>query len=133
MNLDIEEAYRKCGLRAKFYTNTAVSEQEGSAIFFSDKDYSHLEWGGTIISKDLVLIRVCFNISYLKHFFSDPKSNLYSQIKDKPVGKLSPDSSAQNSTNITLVRLSKFINDIVATRKLPTLDHNVAGKPKVYR
>ena len=47
----LNSAYNKCNWRVKIMTQTAVSDHEGASEFFSDHDFSNLEWGGTIIGK----------------------------------------------------------------------------------
>ena len=50
---EIETSYRKCGWRVWFYTETAVSNREGTATFYTDADNKHLEWGSGIISPEM--------------------------------------------------------------------------------
>ena len=51
---------------------------------------------------------------------SDPSSKQYGHIKD----------GAHNGHKVRLIRLSSYINDKVATRKIPNLDVGTFGEPK---
>eukprot|EP00093_Oithona_nana_P007532 07532.XXX_213420_215456_1 [CDS] Oithona nana genome sequencing. len=51
----------------------------------------------------------------------DPSSKQYGHIKD----------GAHNGHKVRLIRLSSYINDKVATRKIPNLDVGTFGEPKV--
>ena len=50
---EIESSYNKCGWRAVFFTETAVSNREGNATFYTDADLKHLEWGSGILSPEV--------------------------------------------------------------------------------
>ena len=52
---------------------------------------------------------------------SDPESNQYGHIRE----------GEHKGYRVTLIRLSKFINEIVAKRKIPSLDPKIYGYPKV--
>ena len=43
-----EKHYTDCGYTVKIFRETAVSDKDGVATFYTDKDLKHLEWGGTI-------------------------------------------------------------------------------------
>ena len=49
--LGLNAAYDKCNWNVKIMTQTAVSNHEGTANFYSDNAFENLEWGGTIIGK----------------------------------------------------------------------------------
>ena len=50
---EIETSYNKCGWRVMFFTETAVSNREGNATFYTDADLKHLEWGSGILSPEV--------------------------------------------------------------------------------
>ena len=45
----LESRYNKCGWRVTFMTETAVSDHKGTARFYTDEAYEHMEWGGGIL------------------------------------------------------------------------------------
>ena len=49
----IETSYNKCGYQVMFFTETAVSNRDGNATFYSDTDLKHLEWGSGILSPEV--------------------------------------------------------------------------------
>ena len=101
---ELNGAYDKCNWRVIILTKTAVSDQDGTSEFFSDHDFKNLEWGGTII---------------------DPSKKLYGQVNAEQT-------SNDEIKPITLLRLSKFINEIVGTRTIPDyFNQNELGKPSV--
>ena len=85
----IEERYNSCGWKVFFMTETAVSNRNGTTTFYTDKDFKNFEWGGGILSPSIN--KISQNIS------SDDKSKY--QVK--------------------IIRLSKFIKDVVGKRILP--------------
>ena len=97
----LNDAYNACGWKTKIYTNTAVSNEDGFAYFFTDHDTDNLEWGGTII---------------------DPSDEKYGRFKDDQL----------QGQKINVIRLSKFINEKVATRKIPGLNPAEYGQPTVF-
>ena len=50
---EVEASYNKCGYKVTFLTETAASQYEGEATFYSDEDFGMLEWGGSILSPDV--------------------------------------------------------------------------------
>ena len=110
----MESTYQKCGWNVQILTKSAVSTKEGIATFYSDNDLENLEWGGSIIG---ILLNVPKNKSKTVESFSDPHVEEPKEVK-------SPES-------VNLVHLSKFIQDIISSRKLPQLDPQVYGPPQV--
>lgn len=49
---EIEKTYNDCGYSAKFFKETAVSNQDGTAQFFTDQKMEHLEWGSGIVQSN---------------------------------------------------------------------------------
>ena len=99
---DIEHSYNKCGWNVKFMTETGVSDHTGMTRFYSDEAYEHMEWGGGILPPDVNSIAI-----------GDTSK------KDKPKFK-----------NVTLVRLSDFLKNVVGTGKLPVAP-SADSPPKV--
>ena len=117
--LELEQSYRSCGWRLKILTETAVSDQYGTTEFFSDNDFSHLEWGGSILGPNVMVP------------ISKAKMSKNSDNKKKPDDRTKK--SAENKHNVTRtlvnkIKLSDFINNIVATRIAPSLPEDDAGK-----
>ena len=107
----MEKAYTECGWRIKMFTDTAVSDRYGTTEFFSDNDFKHLEWGGSILGpKIMTPIR--------KGMGSKAK------MRQVPLGDKNdtktPNERAKRLVN--LIRLSDFIHHVVATRKIPNLE-----------
>ena len=50
---EIETSYNSCGWQVMFFTETAVSNREGNATFYTDADLKHLEWGSGILSPEV--------------------------------------------------------------------------------
>ena len=46
---DLQTAYKSCGWKVKFYTETAASHSYGQATFYSDGEYHKHEWGASIV------------------------------------------------------------------------------------
>ena len=46
---DLQNSYKKCGWKAKFYTETAASHSNGNATLYTDANEVMLEWGASII------------------------------------------------------------------------------------
>ena len=85
----IEKSYNKCGWRVTFMTETAVSNRRGETVFYTDKDFENLEWGGGILPPSINKISI-----------------------ETPSDK-------KGEYNVTLIRLSEFMRDVVGKRKLP--------------
>ena len=49
--LDLVDAYDKCDWKIKIFTQTAVSNREGTTYFYSDHKDFNKEMGGTIFGK----------------------------------------------------------------------------------
>ena len=90
---EIEESYNKCNWRVKFFTETAVSDHNGETQFYTDEDVQNLEWGGGILPPDVNSIAVG----------SSKGKNKFPM-------------------NVTLVRLSEFLKNVVGGRKIPNID-----------
>ena len=99
----IEHSYTKCGWRVKFFTETAVSDHDGTERFYTDGwfDIKNSEISAGILP---------------------PEISLHTNEK---VNKLYP------SKNITSLRLSKFLLDVVGKRKLPLLPPSKEHPPRV--
>ena len=100
-----------------------MSDKDGVSEFFSDHDFNNKEWGGTIIGK-------C-NFQKMKSkmrnkiIIPDPNEKLYKQVDAKKT-------DVDQKMPIRLIRLSRFINEVVGKRKLPPeVDKNFLGKPSV--
>ena len=50
---EIETSYNECGFQVMFFTETAVSNRDGNAAFYTDADLKHLEWGSGILSPEV--------------------------------------------------------------------------------
>ena len=66
---------------------------------------------------DFVLLFLSFHLWYT---FSDPTSKQYGHFK----------AGAHKGQKVRLIRLSRFVNQIVATRKIPHLNKDTYGVPK---
>ena len=53
-------AYDKCNWKVKILTQTAVSDHDGIANFYSDHDNENLEWGGTVFG---IINHLKYNLS----------------------------------------------------------------------
>ena len=113
----MESTYQKCGWNVQILTKSAVSTKEGIATFYSDNDLENLEWGGSIIGKLLNVPKIKYQTFFIFESFTDPHVEEQEEVK-------SPES-------VNLVHLSKFIQDIISSRKLPQLDPQVYGPPQV--
>ena len=91
--IEIENSYIDCNWRAHFLTNVAVSDKEGDTTFFSSGDFKNMESGGGILSPDL-----------------SKNSHEAAQLKAH---------TSNADVLVKTIKLSKFINEIVATRKIP--------------
>jgi hypothetical protein len=60
--IEVEAAYKRCGWNVNFFTQTAVSNHNGTMQFFSDHDYQYLEWGGTILGNTVDLTKHSTNL-----------------------------------------------------------------------
>ena len=88
----VESSYHKCGWRVNIMTETAASHRNGTARFYTDEAFEHMEWGGGILPPDINNIAV-----------------------DNVVNGQDP----TKFINVTLVRLSEFLKKVVGRRKLP--------------
>ena len=50
---DLETAYKKCGWKTKFHTETAASHTNGQATFYTDNDAQNNEWGASIVKSKI--------------------------------------------------------------------------------
>ena len=83
-------------------TQSGVSDHNGTSRFYTDEAYQNLEWGGGILPPKII------NIA---------KDN----INDKENSKF---------TDITLIRLSNFLNNVVGKRIVPALSSQ-SSPPRV--
>ena len=74
-------------------TQSGVSDHNGISRFYTDKAYKKLEWGGGILHPKIIKIA---------------KDNIM-------------DKENSNFSKITLIRLSKFLKDVVGKRIVPVL------------
>ena len=100
---EVESSYNKCGWRVKFFTETAVSDQNGVTQFYTDEAIKNLEWGGGILPPDINNIAV--------HTVNGTK--------------------IKNSINVMLIRLSDFLKNVVGTREIPESGISEILPPKV--
>jgi len=87
----VERSYNRCGWRVTFMTETGVSDHDGTSRFYTDDAYEMFEWGGGILSPDVSTI-----------------------AKDNAVDK-----TGKPYMNVTLMRLSDFLRNVVGTTALP--------------
>ena len=108
----VESSYNRCGWRVKILTETAASDRNGTTQFYTDEAYRNMEWGGGILPPN---------------------------INNVAVDTIAVDNIAVDQLNImkkavfrevTLIRLSDFLKNIVGTRKLPVPPSN-SNPPKV--
>ena len=87
----VEKGYNKCGWKVMFLTETAVSDHAGQTRFFTDEAYEYMEWGGGILP---------------------PSINKASMdvVKNRRKPKYN---------NVTLIKLSEFLDKVVGKRMLP--------------
>ena len=100
-----------CGWRLKVLTETAASDQYGTTEFFSDNDFNNLEWGGSILGPNVMVP------------ISNAKKSKNSEVKKKLNNRTNK--SVENKYNVTktmvnMIKLSDFINNIVASRTIPS-------------
>ena len=102
-HIAIEAAYAKCGWNAKFFKETGVSNKDGKGTFFTDEAKAHNEWGGGIVRSNKNVKRTVKGrkIKIQQHPVKQ-KANVF-----------------KNFLEIALLRLSKFVNEVVATRRIP--------------
>ena len=98
----IEKGYNKCGWKVKFLTETAVSDHSGQSRFFTDEAYEYMEWGGGILPPSI-------------------NSASVEVVKNRRKAKYN---------NVTLIKLSEFINEVVGNRKLP-IESSKYNPPRV--
>ena len=98
----METEYNQCGWKVKIMTQSGVSDHNGISKFFTDEAYQNLEWGGGVLPPKII------NIA---------KNN----VKNK---------ENSNITDVTLIRLSDFLKDIVGTRNFP-ISPSVSTPPRV--
>ena len=108
---DIENAYAYCGWKVKMFTETAVSDHYGSSEFFSDNDFKHLEWGGSILGPKIM--------TPIRKGMGSKAKMRQGNLRDKNNTK-TPNERAKRL--VKLIRLSDFIHHVVATRKIPNLE-----------
>ena len=88
----IESTYQQCGWRVVIFTEAAASDRNGLGRFYTDESYANMEWGGGVLP---------------------PNINNIAQETQK-------DPTIPNFKEVTLIRLSEFLKDVVGTRKIPT-------------
>jgi hypothetical protein len=87
----MESSYNNCGWRVKFFTETAASDHNGVTQFYTDEAVKYLEWGGGILPPDINKIAV----------------------------RTVNGTKIENSRNVSLLRLSEFLKNVVGIRKIP--------------
>jgi len=105
----IEESYRSCDWRLKMYTETAVSDHYGTTEFFSDYEFKKYEWGGSILGPNV-----------MKPIYRGMRDEIERRKNSSNNEKSKKDTNAISQRLVNLIRLSYFINNIVATRIIPT-------------
>ena len=89
---EIESRYNRCGWRVVIFTEAAASDKNGVSKFYTDESYANLEWGGGILP---------------------PNLNNIAQETQK-------NSTIPEFKEVTLIRLSDFLKNVVGTRRIPT-------------
>ena len=87
----IEKSYNECGWKVKFMTNSGVSDHNGIGTFYSDEAFKNNEWGGGILPPRII---------------NNVKNN-------------SNDDKGLDFKNISVIRLSDFLINVVGKRKIP--------------
>ena len=87
----IQKSYDECGWKVKFMTNSGVSDHNGIGAFYSDEAFNLNEWGGGILPPIII---------------NNVKNN-------------SNDDQGLNFRNISVIRLSDFLINMVGKRKIP--------------
>ena len=98
---EIEASYQKCGWNVKMLTETAASEHNGIGRFYTDESYQNMEWGGGVLPPNIINIAV------------DEVSNQHKAAY----------------RNVTLLRLSDFLQNVVGKRKIPLMGN--AAPPRI--
>ena len=91
---EVESSYQNCGWKVKILTETAASDKQGTSTFYSDESYKNMEWGGGILSPSI--------------------NNVAVESKEDKTEEI-----PTYFEEVELVRLSDFLKNTVATRKLP--------------
>jgi len=93
----IEKSYNECGWKVKFMTNSAVSDHNGIGTFYSNLELEKLmSWKANELAGGILPPTIIKNAKY--------DSN---------------DDKVLNSKNISVIRLSDFLINIVGKRKIP--------------
>jgi len=98
----IESAYQQCGWRVVIFTESAASDRNGVGKFYTDEAYGSMEWGGGVLPPDIN------NIAHEKQ-----KDDTKPKFKD-----------------VTLIRLSEFLMNVVGTRRIPMV-RNRSNPPQI--
>jgi hypothetical protein len=93
----IESAYQNCGWNVKMLTETAASNHNGIGRFYTDESYQNMEWGGGVLPPNIINIAV-------------------DQVSNKHTAAY---------RNVTLLRLSDFLKNVVGKRKIPLVEKAV--------
>jgi hypothetical protein len=93
---EMESSYAKCGWNIKIMKETAASDRNGLTTFYSDESYRNMEWGGGILPPSINNVAI------------NRKTN----------------TESQEFQDVTLIRLSDFLKNTVATRRLPEAPPN---------
>ena len=95
-------------LFSRFYTQTGVGTEETTADFYTDNDMDNNEWGASLLARNgmekiskVVKSRTCALESLISKFLA---SNVANNI---------------SSGQVKVKRLSSFISQVVAKRRLP--------------
>ena len=99
---EVESSYNNCGWRVLFLTESAVSDRNGTTKFYTDQAYKNMEWGGGILPPKIINIAI-------------------DSTKDEKHSK---------SNNVTLIRLSEFLKNVVGERVLP-VPSSISNPPRV--
>ena len=102
----------------KIFTETAVSDQYGTTEFFSDDDYKHLEWGGSILGPNVMI-----PISKAKKHRASDNENPKNRTTNSKENKKTVFKKVVN-----MIKLSDFINNIVANRIVPSTSADETGQ-----
>ena len=104
-----------------FYTNTAVSDVAGETNFFSSGDFKRFESGGGILSP-----KISKNSQEAKML----RENINTNTQEDNKAREKTDSSNLDHVLVKMIRLSDFINNVVATRRIP--DFSSYLTPRAY-
>ena len=96
------------------FTETAVSDKYGVTEFFSDYEFEKYEWGGSILGPNVM--------KPIYRGMQDEIKRRQNYVDDEQI-KNNKNEISQKLVNV--IRLSDFINNVVATRSIPSATENL--------